>query len=313
VNYSSAATKEWMNLVTERTNGAITFNDNWGGALGSGAELFEKLENRAVDVIHDSQTAATAKFPVCMFQFPYPFGPTDPRIVLETSRQFYGEFGLDMDLAKYNAKLIAQFPSPPYNILSKVPIATVADLNGKRIGAFGRWWGFWLEPAGAVLVAAPGVDRYEMLRTGLIDASLLPTVESYGNKVHEQTTYIIDLPLMSHSVWELIIRKDLLESFSPEVQRILVESGHDAEEKAVNELLPAWEATVWKAWEDAGLQLIDFPDAEIAKLAGLLEDTPAVWAKELEALGYPGWEMVKRYQEITANLGFQWARQWGVR
>ena len=42
-------------------------------------------------------------------------------------------------------------------------------------------------------------------------------------------------------------------------------------------------------------------------------DIPAEWADEVAKMGLPGWEIVKRFQEITAQKGYKWPRQWGVK
>ena len=40
-------------------------------------------------------------------------------------------------------------------------------------------------------------------------------------------------------------------------------------------------------------------------------DTAAEWALEMDAKGLPGTEVVKRWQEITSDLGYEWLRTWG--
>ena len=51
------------------------------------------------------------------------------------------------------------------------------------------------------------------------------------------------------------------------------------------------------------------------KWQALTPDLPAVWASETEEKfsGLPCFDIVKRYQEITTQLGYKWARTWGVK
>ena len=63
----------------------------------------------------------------------------------------------------------------------------------------------------------------------------------------------------------------------------------------------------------AGLTMIKFPDEDKKKWAALIPDTPAIWAAEAEAAGIPGWEIAKRWQEITTEMGYEWPRKWAVK
>ena len=46
-------------------------------------------------------------------------------------------------------------------------------------------------------------------------------------------------------------------------------------------------------------------------LAEEVEDIPAEWAAEISKKGYPGDDVVLKWQEITAANGYKWARHWG--
>ena len=54
-------------------------------------------------------------------------------------------------------------------------------------------------------------------------------------------------------------------------------------------------------------------DADRKAWAEKCEDVPAEWAAEVTALGYPGWDLVRRFQEISGELGHKWVRKWGVK
>ena len=68
------------------------------------------------------------------------------------------------------------------------------------------------------------------------------------------------------------------------------------------EINPRWWSRVEKEWKAQGVTDVDFPQSEITKWAGTLSDIPAEFAAEIEGKGYPGWKLMQRWQEITADL-----------
>ena len=58
--------------------------------------------------------------------------------------------------------------------------------------------------------------------------------------------------------------------------------------------------------KEAGVEVYELPREERKKMAQQLPDLAAAWAKKVEKMGYPGWEMVKRYKEIYAEEGHDW-------
>ena len=61
------------------------------------------------------------------------------------------------------------------------------------------------------------------------------------------------------------------------------------------------------------MKFIDFPTEEQKKWVETLDDIPAEWAAEMESKGLPGFQAVKRWQEITTDLGYKWSRRWGIK
>ncbi len=58
---------------------------------------------------------------------------------------------------------------------------------------------------------------------------------------------------------------------------------------------------------------IPFPEEDFEKWMSMVPDVPAVAAEELSAMGLPGWEWAKRWQEVTTELGYTWPREWAVK
>jgi hypothetical protein len=93
----------------------------------------------------------------------------------------------------------------------------------------------------------------------------------------------------------------------------MIETGKEAEKHLTAELAPMWRDKILDEWADQGVEFYDFPASERAKWASLVEDIPAEWAAEMAEKGLPGWEIMHRFQDITAEMGYDWPRRWAVR
>ncbi|MBW7849816.1 MAG: TRAP transporter substrate-binding protein DctP [Rhodospirillales bacterium] len=312
VSMSSLSAKMWMDEITKRSGGKITFQAFWGGALGKPAEYIGLVEKGAVDLAISSSIYTPGKLPLGCFEYGFPFGPVDPVIVTKAKRQIADEFPqIAADYAKYNIVEIMNPPGAAYHILSKKAVAGLDDFKGKRLTLAGRYFGRWVEPAGITPVVAPAHDRYTMLQTGVVDMDLLPLDLFSAFKVYEQAKHAVMVGAMTGNFTELWVNKQVFDKMPPHVQKLFKDVGREIELKVANEVVPEWTNKIMATFKKNGVEVIDFPDAERTKWAHLIADIPAEWAKEVSDKGYPGFEIVKRYQELTTALGYKWPRQWG--
>ena len=92
VSLASYATKLWMDEVTKRTGGKVTFQPFWGGALGKPAAHLTLVERGMTDVVLTHRWYTPGKLPLGQFEYVFPFGPVDPVIVTKAKRQIHEEF-----------------------------------------------------------------------------------------------------------------------------------------------------------------------------------------------------------------------------
>jgi TRAP-type C4-dicarboxylate transport system substrate-binding protein len=306
---------EWEKMVTEKTGGAVTFTNFWSGTLGKPAEHLSLVKSGAVDIALSYGWYTQTQLSLQDYDYVFPFGPTDPLIVTKAMRQIYEEFPqIKKEMAAQNITRLFQSPGIKFYILSKTPVSTLSEFKGKKCAVVGRYFGRWVSAIGAVPVAAPGPERYTMLQTGVIDASMDPMDLHYAYKVVEQAPYALDANVLLTNWIGCWINLKKLETLPAEVQKILIEAGKELEVKAAKEINPVWEEKIFKEWRaNKNFKLLTMSEADRTAWAGACEDIPAEWAAEVEKTGQPGWEIVKRYQEITAQLGHKWLRQWGVK
>lgn len=311
---NSDGVKWWMDEVTKRTNGRVTFETFWNASVASGTAHLEILTQGMVDIILGCRIYTPGVTPLGPYHYVFPFGPTDPSLVARATRQMYEEIpAFREELAAQNGLLLANFVTMPYNIISKTPAKTLEDFRGKKISLIGQYFGRWTNPAGLVPVVAPMHDRYTLMQTGVTQMDFHPMTHMNAFKVQELAKYLINVEALVGAPWDLIVNLEKFNSLPKSVQDVMVEVGKEAELVLADELRIEWNNRLRREWEAIGIEFIDFPESERAKWAALVEDIPAEWAKEMEGRGLPGYEIVRRFQEITTELGYEWAREWAPR
>ena len=309
----SEVMKIWQDEVTKRTKGQITFETYWGCSLGAPAEHIELLKSGVVQVAQFYEWYTPGKLPIGDFEYVFPFSPVDSEIMLKSLRQIRSEFPqFYQDHTKQNIKMMLDAPGATNDIMSTVPLRTVDDFKGIKVAIIHRYFGRWLPP-GATAVTRPAQDRYDLLRSVVVQANSLPFELQYAFKIHEVTKYFIRADMISGSYAPVFMNLDTFKKFSPEIQKILLEAGRDTELKTVKEILPRWWDKCFKVWNAAGIQFLEFSKEEKRKWAEMIEDTTIEWAAEVEGKGYPGSKIVQRWQEITSEFGHEWPRKWGIK
>jgi len=303
----------WQEEVTRRTKGDITFETYWGATLGPGVEHIELLRKGVVDVAGTFAWYTPGKFPLGSYTYVFPFGPTDPLLIVKANRKMKERFPqIRKDEEKQNVIRVCDPPGGPYDFMSRKPLKSIDDFKGEKVALVGRYFGRWLPP-GATAVVRPMHDRYELLQTGVVNIDFHPPTHFYLTKVYELVKYYTKVGAMAGFHAEVFMNLDVYKKLSPAYQKIVMEAGDFADEKTATELLPQWWDLLEKELKKAGVVISDFPKEEVKKWASKLEDIPAEWAEEVTKKGYPGFEFVKAWQDITTELGYEWPRRWGVK
>lgn len=302
----------WQQMVTERTNGVIKFINFFGGSLGKASEHLDLVSTGTADIVVTYGWYTPSKLPLEDFDYIFPFGPTDPYILTRAMRQINIEFPqFAKDFEKLNVVKIFQSPGIKEVILSKKPITKYENFQGKKCKVIGRYFGRWIEALNAVPVAAPGTEVYTMLQTGVIDIALDTADLQFAYNNIEQAPNVLDPGLLTTNWIGCWINKDSLAKLNKDQQNILLRSGEELEIKAAQEINPKWETNIFDTWKKLdGYTFTTMSDADRIKWAEACPNTPAEWADEVTKLGYPGWEILKRYVEITTQYGHQWLRDW---
>ena len=302
----------WMDEVTAKTNGLITFKPFWGASLGTPAEHVSLVQKGMADIIGTNIQYNPGRFPAEQIEYAFAFGPTDPVLMVKVRQQMRKEFPqLDENMAKEGLVNIMSASGCYYQIMSREPVKTLEDFKGKKCSLIGRYMGRWVEPLGIVPVVVPVQERYTMLQTKVLDMDLLNFDQFDAFKIYEQAPNALMADLMIGVFANLIISKKIFDSLEPELQQIMLKAGEEVSIRLAETEVPKWTKQTHERMKAAGVQFFTISDADKATWASKIDDIPAEWAEEMTGFGYPGWNMVKRFIQLTEEGGYVWARQWG--
>lgn len=143
----------------------------------------------------------------------------------QEAQMIFDNLGLQKIIEKEYEKLGAHYLTSmwavPFQILTKEPIHSLADLQKIKFRA--------VNPAAKVFkslgvntVSLPPEDLYLALSTGQIDGVIYGAAYEYTvNKFVEVAPYLVETPITNPFVDHIIINKELWDSMPPDIQSIL--------------------------------------------------------------------------------------------
>ncbi|MEE9549774.1 MAG: C4-dicarboxylate TRAP transporter substrate-binding protein [Candidatus Binatia bacterium] len=276
--------------VEKRTGGEVKVKIFWANSLVHAKELLEATQVGTVDL---------ADLPVSYFSdklrliqvASLPFSVSDEveqrdvllRVIKKVPQ-------VVKELERFKHVLLAVTATSSYQLPSRSPIRNLADLQGKKVGTFGKTLPKVIQASGARPVSISGGEMYEALQRGTIDARALSYESSKRFKLYEVAKYMSDVNLgMVAGVNLLSINQDIWKSLSSANQKILLEEGKKAGE---------WEAqamkdgnAVFKEFlEKKGMKMIKFSSKDREKWKGHpnIKAIADQWVASMEKKGLPG-------------------------
>lgn len=308
---ASGIGKQWfMDQITERSGGLITWEVFWGGALAKPLEHLDIIGAGVADMGAAPLGAWSDRAPLSHFDYAFLFGPPDPEMVSAAMLQIYDEFPqFQEQIADDNVRINHNNAWDTYDINSVEPIRTLGDFKGKVIALWGKYYPKAIEVVGGTGVPGPMPERYMQLKLGVFDGALQPIEQTVVLKHYEITKYTTIASTGAHMPHEIIMNLDFWNALTPAQQQLFTETGRDT---------MAWHSANIKKLRGIrleqlighGVTIYKLSEADIATWTNLMPDMPAAWAEDMEALGYPGFEIARRWQQITSDMGFDWPRRW---
>ena len=289
----------WMEGVTKRTNGGVTFEHYPAQQLGKAADMLKLTQTGVTDIGYVAPGYTSDKMPVSeVAMLPGAFAHSCQGTLAYWKLAKSGIIA-EQDYAGNNIRLLLTVSLPQYRIFTvKQPVKDVADVAGLKLRSTGGAQDLTLRAIGAVPVRMAAPDAYESLSRGTMDGLLFPleSVVAYGaDKLVKHATdgFGFGSFVVSYSISETAWKK-----LTPEIQKAMVDVAGEIIPSACQEVQKADE-TVKKKLEAAG---VHFETLQPDKFSELLKGVKKSWAEGLDSRGKRGSDALKEFDAMVATI-----------
>lgn len=299
-----------VNSALEGTGHDVTFDGQYGGAIAKVGEELETVEAGLAEIGICQSLFDPAKLAVQNVTYYTPFVSDDPRAVSELMDKLHRE---DPRMtAAYGENGVVYLGAPvgidDYLLMTKFPVGSLADLNGKKIAAPGPAIN-WLSGTGAVGVSGNLTTYYNELKTGVYDGVIVFASAALPGKLYEVAPHVTRAGLGAQYAGALCANVDWYEGL-PEDVRNALHAGADAAREWYLSALEGAVKTSFKVMGENGATITDADDKMRAAWAAGMDNAAKAWAEGLDAKGIPGTEVLSLYMNAMRDGGAKPLRDW---
>jgi len=294
--------QNFVKAIEERTNGRVTIEIAYSGALGKGNEVLILAGRGAIDMasVVPGYYADQLRFWKA-FQIPFVFDT--PKQAIDVSIKSYKELPpFKAELDKLNVRFLFHQPLGEYYLTGPSPDCdTVEGLKGKKIRSFGADIPKVQSAVGAVPVTISVGDIYEGLQRGSLDYSFINAGNILATKIYEPGKYSCG-PIMSIAGHLIVIGNRTWDRLPKDIQEIFIDQAAKSQAE-YGPFLDAVENDAKQQIEAAGGIFKPFPAAEMAKWRKAAPDALGDWVTDMEGKGQgkEAAEVAARWREWTAQ------------
>ena len=288
----------WEVTVPEASGGKITVSMTTFDQMGvAGGDVFRMLGDGVFDIgmtvgdytVADAPELEGLDVPLLAID------ADSARQMVDAAKPMVADIMRD----RFNSHMLAIAPYPPQIVFCNAEIASLADLEGKKIRGSGRMTTLFLEALGAEGITMAFSEVPGALERGVIDCAVTGAGSGYASGWFESSTHLVNLPLGGWDPVITAVNLDAWEALDPAVQEFLTEQAKTGFEDP--------------AWEDAGGALA----RDIACLTGSGECTAGAAASmTLVELGEA--DQARAIEVLESSIlpdwaeraGGDWAQRW---
>lgn len=290
----------------EGSGHSVNFTGQYGGSIAKVGEELEAVEAGLVELGTCQSLFDPAKMAPQNVTYYTPFVSDDVRKVADLMHRLQVE---DANMqASFDNNGVVYVGAPividDYLLMTNFPVSSLADLEGKKIGAPGAALN-WLKGTGAVGVSGNLTTYYNEIKTGVFDGVIVFASAALPGKLFEVAPNITRAGLGAQYAGSICANADWWNGLPPEVQTAMSDAAAETGEWYVSNL----EAAVTGAFDAmgaAGATITDAPqDMRDAWAAGM-DNAAKEWAA-----GIPGGtDVLSTYMEQMRAVGATPLRDW---
>ena len=306
---------QWFaDTATELSGGELQMDIQWGGALFKADAALSGV----ADGVADLGTIISVYFPQEMVAYgiaDLPLENPDAWVGMKaTDELMRNNASIQQNLADMNLVYLGTFTTSAVHIGCKdAAIRTVDDISGLKVRGVGAY-GDTFRDFGANMVSMSIYDAYQGLDTGLLDCS---QGYSYATAALKQQEVISSYTLLNWGqvgALGVLMNKDAYDALSPEQQEALQTAGMGMADE-LGRLITADNDRALETMREAGVEIIELPAEERAKLVEASKSYIEDWQGKADAAGLDGAALLEEYRGLIEKYsaerdekGYPWTR-----
>jgi C4-dicarboxylate-binding protein DctP len=299
--------------VAAKTKYRVQFIEGWGGSMVKVTDTLEGVKSGIIDMGGYCFCFEPSNLPLHSFQAMLPFGTMDPVLSLKIARAVYAKvpYLTKVFEDKYKQKLLALIADNGYNLGTTFEWNGIADLKGRKIAGAGINLK-WLEFTGATPVQSSLPDAYTSMKTGVYHGWIMFPSGWTKFKLYEVGKYYTEIGFGAMTWHGLTVNLARWNKLPKEVQDIIqqVAKEYEAKTGTVNKSDYPKQIAELKAH---GVIVRTLPEKVREDWANSLASWPAQKAKELDAMGLPGTQVLEAALQAAEDNGYKWPVRYKIK
>lgn len=295
--------KPWMDDVTKRTNGAVTFTHYPNQQIGKAADMLRLTQSGVVDIGYIGPSYVSDKMPLSeVAQLPDAFQTSCQGTLAYWKSAREGVLA-SREYAPNKIKLLMAVVLPPYQVwTAKAKVETIKDMQGLKLRTTGGAQDLTVRTLGAVPVRMAAPDAYESLSRGTMDGLLFPldSVVAYG--LDKLVKYATEGVSFGSFIVAYSINQSVWDRLPDDVKKAMNEASEAITPKACADVDKEQQVTQQKMKEQ-GIAFVPLPDATRAEMKDKLKGVAQEWAAGLDSRGKQASAALKEFEALLAAGG----------
>lgn len=297
--------------LAETGNYVMDWQENYGGSIVKPRGVLEGIQLGLGDIGIVTTIFHSSKLPSQGLAAVTPFVSSDARAVAKAIDEIAREYpAMQNEFAAQNQVYLATgVVLDSYQVFSTQEVAGVSDLEGMKIAGAGMNLRYLEGIPDAAGVRGGLTDFYNMMQTGLVDASMLWPEAAATFKISEVAPYMLQTDLGAVNSKTVTVNLDYWNALPDEVKEVLQAVAIDYRDHLAGIAMDIAEQSE-AAYVAAGGTIVEVSDEDRAAWADAMPNVALEWAEGLNAAGEPGSEMLEAYLSKLEAAGFVGVRDW---
>jgi TRAP-type C4-dicarboxylate transport system substrate-binding protein len=291
----------------------IEWQEAYGGTIVKPKGVLDGIKFGLGDIGIVTTIFHNSKLPSQGISAVTPFIASDARIVAKAVDEIAKEFpqmAAELD-AQNQVYLATGVALDTYQLFSKTPINSLADLKGKKVAGAGYNLRYLEGIEGAAGVRGGLPKFYNMVQTGVVDAAMLWPEAAKTFKIAEVAPYMLKADFGSVNTKTVTVNKDTWAKLPDEVKEVFKKVAVEYRDHIASIAMDRAKASL-DAYKAGGGTVVVLSDEARLAWANSMPNIAVDWAKKLDTAGAPGSEMLKAYIGKLKAAGLTPLRDWAA-